>query len=448
MLENNSPTNITCPACVLLCDNVIVHSHKPAIVKVVANGCAKSVAFFEQKIADAKPTINGQVVDLSIAIKKATELLKLANQPLIAGLGTEVQGMRAMMQLADQTGATLDHMHSESSMRNTLVLQNSGWQVTTLTEVKNRVDLLLVIGTDIVSNMPLFFERVIWNESTLFEQDTSSREIVYIGGRDMTGEPLDLSAGVSPNGAQPTILPCKVAQLPEVIAVLNALIKDKNIVVSEVAGIRLADLQILADRLKAAKYSVITWAASAFKFKHAELLVQNITECISTLNAGSAKFHTRSAGLPLTSGDGDTSAANVATWISGYPLRNSFKRGYPEYNPYVFKTDQMLNSNEADVVVWVSTFKPMTPTLSNQPSIVIGHPNTQFTKQPDVFIPVRVPGLQQKGLMFRMDSSVTLPLQQILPSTFPTLSQVCELIIAELNASVNLSLNFKAGDSV
>ena len=442
----------TCPCCGLLCDDIIVQTDDRNALKMVANGCAKSIAFFEQILVDAKPTVDGKEVNLSAAIKKAAELLQLANQPLIAGLGTEVQGMRAVMQLADQAGATLDHMHSESSMRNTLVLQNSGWQVTTLTEVKNRVDLLVVIGTDIVSIMPQFFKRIIWNEATLFEQDTATREVVYLGGQDSTGNQLDTSAGVSPNGNKPTVLPCDITQLPEVVAVLNALIKGKNIVATEVAGISTSDLQTLADRLKAAKYSVITWAASAFKFNHAELLVQNITECISTLNTGSAKFTTRSAGLPLTSGDGDSSATNVATWISGYPLRNSFKRGYPEYNPYAFKTEQMLNTNEADIVVWISTFKPMTPILSQQSSIVIGHPNTLFTQQPDVFIPVRVPGLQQKGLMFRMDSSVTLPLQQIVDSTLPTLSQVCSLIIAELNASVNLSfnlsLNLKAGVAV
>ena len=162
----------TCPCCGLLCDDIIVQTDHRNALKMVANGCAKSIAFFEQILVDAKPTVDGQEVDLSAAIKKTAELLQLANQPLIAGLGTEVQGMRAVMQLADQAGATLDHMHSESGMRNTLVLQNSGWQVTTLTEVKNRVDLLVVIGTDIVSIMPQFFKRIIWNEATLFEQDT------------------------------------------------------------------------------------------------------------------------------------------------------------------------------------------------------------------------------------------------------------------------------------
>ena len=79
-------------------------------------------------------------------------------------------------------------------MRNLLVLQNSGWQITTLTEVRNRVDFLLIISSDIVSTFPRFFERVVWNASSMFGQDTAAREIVYLGGRDLNTQP-----GVAPD---------------------------------------------------------------------------------------------------------------------------------------------------------------------------------------------------------------------------------------------------------
>ncbi len=419
----SSKLTATCPACGMLCDDISITQVDVNLLKVMTNGCAKSVNFFEQVLKDVQPTINGEFADFTSAIQKAAEILSAANQPLITGLGTEVQGMRAVMQLADKCGATLDHMHSNASMRNTLVLQNSGWQVTTLTEVKNRVDLLLVIGTDVVSQLPLFFKRIIWNEATLFEQDTTRREIVYLGGKN-----LDTTHGISPCGNKPTLLPCDILQLPEVIATLNASIKGKRLTATQVAGITIDQLQILADRLKSAKYSVITWSTGMFDFDHAELLVQNITECISALNQT-----TRAAGLPITSGDGDTSVNNVATWISGYPVRNSYKRAYPEYNPAEFSTEKLLSNGEADAVVWISTFKPTLPPFSNKPLIVIGHPNTVFTQKPDVFIPVRVPGIQQKGLMFRMDSAVTLPLKKLINSKLPSLSEVLSKIEAHVN---------------
>ena len=144
---------VTCPACGLLCDDVIVSSIAPIKVK---NGCAKSISFFEQPYQETKPMLAGKVCDLETAIHAAAQILDKSNQPLFAGLGTEVQGMRTVMRLAEKTGATLDHMHSEATVRNTLALQNSGWQTTTLTEIKNRADLILAIGTDIISSHPRF----------------------------------------------------------------------------------------------------------------------------------------------------------------------------------------------------------------------------------------------------------------------------------------------------
>lgn len=341
---------------------------------------------------------------------------------LLGGLATEVQGMRAVMSLADKAGATLDHMNSNNFMRNVQVVQNSGWQTTTLTEVRNRVDLLLIVGTDIVSGFPRFFERQIWNKESMFGQDTSTREIVYLGGK------LDTSAGIAPDGRKPDVLPCAMAQLPEVIAVLRALVLGKHIVAHEIAGIAVADLEKLAARLKAAKYSVVTWAAAALDFRHAELTVQNIVELVKTLNNT-----TRSSGLPLGGMDGEMDANQVATWISGYPMRSSYARSYPEHDAYHLSTDALLQSGEADALLWVSTYNPDAPPPMTQiPTIAIGHPQMKLQREPEVFIPVSVPGIDHRGIAFRMDNVVSLPLFQLRQTTLPSLSEVLGEIESKL----------------
>lgn len=405
---------VSCPSCGLLCDDINI-AQKGSQLKVVANGCQKSVKFFEQPIHSASPAISGQSTSLEAAIKKAAELLTQSNQPLIAGLGTEVQGMRAVMQLADTVGATLDHMNTTSTMRNTLVVQNAGWMVTTLTEVRNRVDLLLIIGTDIVSYNSRFFERQVWNQETLFGQDTSEREVVYLGGRN-----LDTSHGVSPAGKQPTVIECDLDRLPEVTAALRALVAGKALHAAEVAGIPMDSLKALSERLHKANYSVISWISSALNFPHAELTVQNLTETVIKLNE-----KTRSSGLPLGGSEGDYSVNQVSTWISGYPVRNSYRRGHPEYDPFQNTGDRLLDNGEADCMLWVSCFNASKqPPASNTPLIVIGHPAMKPDRTPDVFIPVGIPGLDHGGTMFRIDSSVTLPLTKLRESKLPTLQEV------------------------
>jgi len=422
-MENFAPAgaveNVTCPFCGLLCDDLTVERGATGNLNVIKNGCQKSVTFFGRSPQAPSPRVGGKPVDIKKAVAKAAEILGKAKLPLFAGLGTEVQGMRAVMSLADKAGAVLDHMNSNGFMRNIQVVQNSGWLITTLTEVKNRVDLMVIVGTDIVSVFPRFFEREVWNKKTLFGQNTSKREVVYLGGRD-----IDTAAGVAPDGRRPDVLPCDLDRLPDVISALRALVSGKTLQAAEVAGITMVELEKLAQRLAAAKYSVVAWAAAPLNFPHAELTVQNITELVNTLNKT-----TRSSGLPLGGIEGDMNANQVSTWISGYPMRTSYARTYPEHDPYHFSTDRLLASGEADALLWVSSFNPdRTPPVANVPTVVLGHSHMQLEHEPDVFIPIGMPGADHKGIMFRTDNVVSLPIEQLRNSELPTLSLVLSAI--------------------
>ncbi len=417
--QPGSQDNVTCPFCGLLCDDLTVARDEAGKLAVTKNGCQKSITFFGRTPTAPSPRIHGKSCSLSEAVVRATQLVANANLPLFAGLGTEVQGMRAVMSLADKAGAVIDHMNSNGFMRNIQVVQNSGWQITTLTEVRNRVDLLVVVATDIASVFPRFFEREVWNKESMFGQDTSKREIVYLGGRN-----IDTSAGTAPDGRKPDVLPCDLDRLPDVISALRALAAGKKLHATEVAGIAVADLEKLAERLKAAQYSVVTWAAAPLNFPHAELTVQNITELVKTLNKT-----TRSSGLPLGGIEGDMNANQVSTWISGYPMRTSYARTYPEHDPYHFSTDHLLASNEADALLWVSSFNPeRIPPATQLPTVVLGHPDMKLEQEPEVFIPVGLPGADHKGIMFRTDNVVSLPLYQLRNNPLPSLSEVLTAI--------------------
>ena len=421
-MNNDLSTNLnipsTCPACGLLCDDVVLKSANPLNLN---NGCKKSISFFEQSFssnADKQPSIAGKPCDLDAAIKSAANILSNKKSVLFAGLGTEVQGMRSLMRLAEKTSATLDHMHSESSVRNTLTMQNGGWLTTTLAEVKNRADVILAIGTDIVTSHPRFFEKVVWNTKSLFNKPAP--EIIYLG---VPAEKTQ--AGTSPNGTKPEVINADTDKLPEIINAINALLNNKKLKAETIGGVTVSILLSLVEKLKAAQYAVIVWSAGNFKFTHAELTIQSITQLISNLNESS-----RAAGLPLNSGDGDSSVNNTSTWLSGYPTRNRYVDGKPEYDTYHFSTARQLT--HSDALLWVSTFNPYVPPETAAPTIVIGHPATQFERQPDVFIPVGIPGIDHTGLMFRMDSSITLPLKKLRESHLPKLSDVINQIEAAL----------------
>lgn len=388
-------------------------------LKVVEHGCAVNTPAFEQAITDTRPRVDGKETSLEAAVAKAAALLKNTNQPVIGGCATDVNGMRALLALADRSGAVVDNMNFTGARNNFLALQDSGWMNTTLAEVKNRCDLLLVVGVDLEGFSPRFFERYLWNEQSMFLEDTGKREIIYLG-KTPSG-----SASTSPNGQKALVFDCANEDLPDVVAVLRALVKGNPIRIDSVGGIAVADLQDIAGKLKAASYSVVTWAAGALAYSQAELTVQTLSEMIKDIN----NRNTRSSGLPLGGKEGDQTANQVCGWTTGYPARTRFSSGFPEYDPFLNDTNFLLKNNEADALVWVQAFNvKAVPPVTALPTIVLGRSGMTFEKEPDVFIPVGTPGIDHAGHAYRMDNVVAIRLKKLRDSGLPSTSDVLNAI--------------------
>jgi formylmethanofuran dehydrogenase subunit B len=408
---------VASPFCGIASDDLTIKV-EGNIVTVEENGDEVTKKGFETPITDTQPRINGEDVSIEQAVTHAAGLLNQSKQPVIGGLASDINGVRAAMSLADKSRATVDSMDSDSAFRNLLVLQDTGWIVTTLTEVRNRVDLLLVVASDIEKDYPRFFERMVWNKESMFDQDIASREVIYLG-KGPSGD-----ASTSPSGKKAQVLACDDADLPEVMSVLRALVNGKTIQAETVGGLAVADLAEIAEKLKKAAYSVVAWASGSMQFDHAEASIQVMCEMIKELNVD-----TRCNGLPLGGKEGSTSVYNVSSWQAGYPMRTSFNRGFPDYDPYLSDSKKMLVNGEADLLIWVSSFNVgRTPPEGTVSTVVVGRSGMTFEQEPEVFIPVGVPGIDHAGRTFRGDSSVAVPLRKLrdsgLPSTFDVLTAI------------------------
>jgi len=411
---------VTCPFCGILCDDLVIQNQNETI-KILENGCPKAVSSFESKQATNTPKIEGQEVPISDAINAICGILKKSHNPLFAGLGTDVGGMRQVLHLADKTGAIVDHMHGNALIRNSLVLQDLGWITTTMTEIRNRADLIIFAGTD-AGNYPRFFERTIWNKKSMFKLKNEQRQIVYIGDQ------LDTKAGINPNGKRPITLNCKTEQIGEVISALHALVTGATLDVKEIAGIKIKTLQSLSDQMKSAKYGVIVWSPSELDIPHAELTIQNFCEIVKYLT----RF-TRFAGFSLGGNDGAISANSVCAWQSGYPLRVNFNKGYPEYDAQRYSTHNLLKNKEVDSLVWISSFSSkVNPPRASIPTIVLGTPETKLNFKPDVYIPVSTPGIDHAGQLFRTDSVISLPLKKVRHSAYESVNSILKQVIERM----------------
>lgn len=409
--------DVPSPFCGIASDDLVVQVNGNTVT-VKENGDSVTRPGFETPITDLSPRIRGQEVSLEQAVQHIAGLMKDSKQPLIGGMGTDVNGARAAMALADLSRATIDSQFSDFAFKNILVLQDSGYMTTTLTEVRNRVDVLLVVGTDIEASFPRFFERMVWPTESMFGQEIESREVIFLGKKP-SGE-----ASTSPGGRKAQVIECAEEDLPEVLSVLRALVKGKTVQAETVGGIAAADLAAIAEKLNAAKYSVISWSGSQLNMAQAEVTIQNICEMIKEIN-----LTTRCNGLPLGGKEGDTTVNAVSSWQSGYPMRTSFSRNMPDYDPFLNRGQRMIDEGEVDVLLWISSFNTAgTPPETEATTIVLGRSGMTFEQEPEVFIPVGVPGIDHAGRTFRCDSVVSVPLKKLrdsgLPSTYDVLTAV------------------------
>jgi len=407
--------NVACPFCGLACDDLTVAVADDR-VSVREAGCALSREGFDRAPSDATPLLSGRAASLNEAIAAAAEILRRSRQPLFAGLATDVAGLRAVMQLAERTGGIVDHLGADGFFRNLRAVQDSGWMTTTLSEVRNHMDLLLIVGPDPTPQFPRFFERCVAPRQTLFAEARETPAVVRLGPPMQSVDTILRSL--------PAIIPaqeliCALDRLPEAVAALRCLVNGRPVQAAEIAGLPAAALSALAERLKAAKYGVVIWVAGAFAFAGAELLTQALADLVRDVNQV-----TRCAALPLTGSENVMGAHQVCNWQSGMPLRTSFASGAPEHDPLLYDTARLLREQEVDALLWISSFHPLAPPATRVPTIVLAAAPLRFERQPEVHIAVGTPGIDHGGEIFRSDGVVALPLAALRASQRPSAADV------------------------
>ncbi|MEJ2590089.1 MAG: formylmethanofuran dehydrogenase subunit B [Candidatus Thiodiazotropha sp.] len=378
-------------------------------------GCTLARTFFDNALAaaDAGPSIQGRPVSLDTALDHGAALLGKANAPLIAGLATDVNGVRAALALADRCGAALDHLGGDALFRNIRVVQESGWFTTTLTEVRNRADLVVLAGSQHLTRFPRLVERVLHPAERLFGND-SPRRLVLLGPWQADALPGALAA------MDPLVIPLALEQLVDAVGLLRGRIAGRPVNLAALGEALAPRLEELATLLQSARYSVISWSATELDIPHAELTVLSLADLAKDLNK-----KTRSAALPLAGSLADVTANQVCTWQLGYPLRSRLQRGYPEHDPLLNRWQDLLARGEADLLLWIAALSPDNlPPAADCPSIVLGHPGMAFATPPELFIPVGVPGVDHPGHWYRSDAVCPLPLGRLRETGLPASGEI------------------------
>jgi formylmethanofuran dehydrogenase subunit B len=408
----------------LLCDDLTVESDGAALTPR-DGACEQSRAAFatlgQARTARASPRVQGEGASAEAALDAAARVLARARRPFIGGLGTDVAGMRATLALARRLGAVVDHAGTAAKYRNLHVLQEAGWITTTFAEVKNRADLLVLIGDGWRHRFPRFVERLVAPSESLFA-DRLVRRIILLDAAAAG------AADALPSDAEQLALAVPIATLPSILAMLNALVDERPVEPKRLAGVEPEKLAQAIEWLRAARYGVVAWAGADLEFAHAELALQALSRLVAALNR-SGRF----AALPLAGTDGDVTTNAVQTWQSGVPYPASYANGSIDFDPHRYGMANVLGRGEADCLLWISSLaRDRLPPPTAVPTVVLGRADMALAGEPAVFLPVATPGIDAPGHLLRSDKVVSLRLPQLRDSVLPSVARAIEALLARL----------------
>jgi formylmethanofuran dehydrogenase subunit B len=416
----------TCPFCSLLCDDLVV-TPGPAGLVVAGGACERAcVEFSALGAASPSPRVRGRAAGLDEALDEAARLLGAARRPAIGGLDVDVSAMRAILPLAQRLGAVIDHSGSFAKYRNLHVVQESGLITTTFAEVRNRADVVVLVGDGWQKRFPRFVERML-APAPVFSGSDGRRRFILLNPADRSALPAETEC---------LELAVPMSEMPALAGTLAALAAGRPVSLDRaVTALGGSPSDGLAERLarcvdwlREARYGALIWSAADLEFPHAELAVQAMARLLRVLNE-----KTRFAGLPLAGVDGDLTANAVQTWRSGLPLPASYANGTVDFDPHRHALPGRLARGECDVLLWVSSLgKKPVPVAEGVPTIVLGRADRTFDTAPDVYIPFATPGVDAPGHLLRGDKVITLFLKPVRSGSLPTAAATIEALAARL----------------
>jgi formylmethanofuran dehydrogenase subunit B len=340
---------------------------------------------------------------------------------VIAGLGADVAGARAAVTLADRVGAAIDHMHSSALLRDLDVMREYGVMLTTPNEARLRGDVVVLVGDGLLdAGLPDVWPDL--RAHALAPPAAGARRRIFwlCPGDAAPRGPLGVDRGA---GVEIETVSGAAEALPGMLAALRARVNGRP---AGLAGAGLREIDALATALQSATFGVAVWCAARLD----ALTIEMLSGLVADLNA-----KTRFTGLPLAPGDNAAGVLQVCGWMTGFPMRTGFARGFPEHDPWRFEADRLINSGEADCALWISAYQAASPQWERVvPLIALAAARTEFARTPEVLIEVGRPGVDHDGVDYLARTATLAPLAASQASDAPSVADVIGRVVAALDA--------------
>jgi formylmethanofuran dehydrogenase subunit B len=227
----------------------------------------------------------------------------------------------------------------------------------------------------------------------------------------------------SPTPDKIAIIGHDAGELPALLAVLRAHVNGRA---AGKVGVSAREIDELVANLKAARFGVAVWSAAELE----ALAIEMLCGIVNDLNAT-----TRFSGLPLAPGDNAIGVMQVCGWMTGFPMRTGFGRIYPDHDPWRYRAARLVDSGEADCVLWISSYRAAVPQWHGDPPIIAVAPaDAKFPRSPRVHIAVGSPGRDYDAIEHCAIIGTLATLTATHPSEVPSVADAITSIAAHLSA--------------
>jgi formylmethanofuran dehydrogenase subunit B len=393
-------------------------------ISEVIGACLKGKERFDQVSAQNRITSplirkDGELKEVSWdeAIKKTSEILKNSSIPLLYGFSNvSCEAQDAGIKLAQRINGFIDSNASICQGKFLKKAKKFGINLTTITEIINKGDLIILWGANPAETIPRLLNKLLFSRGKFRMTGREIKTLVII-------DPIK-TASFRVMGVRDLALMIEPNKDIELIRMLKEECCSAESIPSEgVAGIDKNDLKRLLLHLTGAENGVIIMGQGVIQPHSDYDLVEELLELLQLINERQEKGR---ISLLLMGGHFNMAGFDhIALSSLGESGKLEFK------NNQLVKTEETLISKikkedfDSSIIVGTDPISHLPHSLSSKiakkPLILIDNHNTATSHIADVVLPTAITGIESSGLAYRLDQ-VPIELNKIIdpPNNLPS----------------------------
>ncbi|MCC7565877.1 MAG: formylmethanofuran dehydrogenase subunit B [Methanomicrobiaceae archaeon] len=442
-------TQVGCPYCGASCDDleVLVSDDGKKILET-RNACVIGSEIFHhatnpnrlKKPRLRQPDGSFKEIEYEEAIDYTAKALLNAKKPLIYGFGsTNCEGISAVGRVAEKAGAVLDNCASICHGPSFLAIFDNGYPSCTLGEVKNRADVIVFWGCNPMHAHPRHTSRYsIFPRGFFTSRGQMHRTVICVDPRETdTAKLADMHLMV------------KQGHDYDLFNAFRTVLRGHKIP-EEVAGIERAKILEVAEKMRNGRFVMIFFGMGC---THTDGRNHNVDIAISLTR--DLNDHTKASIMAMRGHYNIAGPGQVWSWQFGFPYCVDLSKGtHAHMNPGETSSIDLAMRDEIDCFVNVGTDAgahfPIDAVkhLKKHPFITVDPNICMASEISDLHIPVRIVGVEEPGVVYRMDN-VPIQFKKVIdgPESVPSDEELFDRIyvrICELTQTEPIWVHGKA----